>query len=247
MHVVMNAKPIQWAQAVRHLEMGEHYLAARFATQGLRQDPDLGSLWQLRGIARYYLGDFRGSVEDFETSLCLCVLNPCSLWCMSASYVELGQYRSARDGLIALLRHKQRPNSLLYPTAGLFSRMGDNELALQSCEELARKEPSSAVAYYGQALFMSRMGYPPLTIRSRLWKACELSPDSIEYRVALGTVLSSSGDFQEAIDVLSSLRLDSVLSSHLASRIARAVESAGDRERASLWWARSLRLATMMI
>jgi thioredoxin-like negative regulator of GroEL len=141
-----------------------------------------------------------------------------------------------------LLARSTRPPEIYRSMATALARWQEDDLALRVSEAWRTDVPTSAEAHFWCAIFLARTQHSPAVVLRELRQASRLDPDNISYRAQLAIALASIGRADQASDLLVRLDVGQVACPHLATRIARTFESAGQPNKALAWWTRSLNL-----
>jgi hypothetical protein len=239
----MSTQPAELLQAAKLLSIGEPFLAERTATAGLRRYPDHGRLLQVRGIARHYLLHVGPAISDLEAAMTLVPLDPLAVWCLADAYENQHRTELARPLVRWLVHRADCPQRLFPRVARMLTRLGEDEAALQAWEHLDLLQPNDASTLFEMAYLMSRLGYSPRVVLPRLQRAMELDPAEISYRVQYAVMELTLGQSDIGKRILLDLPAERVACPHLATRIARALETIERPDRATAWWRRSIELA----
>lgn len=218
------------------LHDGQALQAETLARQGVDDDPDDGSLWQLLGLMRRRRGDLVAARPALEAASLLVPLSPAARCALADCYARTGWPDLARDLYRLLAGDAACPTCLLPAIASGLGSVGDDEAALGVCRELSRREPTRHEALFGIAFYMRRLGHPPEAILPMVARAHELAPGVTPYRVLLALLLGHVGQHHEAADLLREVPPDSIDCPCCLNRMRAVFRLAGDHA-----WCRACR------
>ncbi|RUL83185.1 tetratricopeptide repeat protein [Tautonia sociabilis] len=219
------------------LEEGHPEVAEALVSGALRSDPEDGTLQQLRGLLRRERGDLDAALADLEAASAVVPLNPAARCALADCYVAAEKPELARLLYRDLAEHPGCPTALLPPVAAGLGAVGEFSLALSTCRELARRDPTAHQAYFGIAFYLRRLGHPVEDVLDPVRRAFELAPGSTLYRVTLSALLDHVGRRREAIELMRDVDPASVGCSCCLHRVATLFRQAGDDTRAERWTA----------
>jgi hypothetical protein len=150
-------------------------------------------------------------------------------------YAWVGQANLAGMLYRGLAEDPACPTELLPPVAAGLGAVGENALALETCRELARREPWRHQAYFGIAFYLRRLGSPVGDVLDPVRRAFELAPGSVLYRVTLSALLDHVGRRDEACELMSDVDPASISCTCCLRRVATLFRQSGDKGRAERW------------
>ena len=214
-----------------HFHRGRFSQAETLARVGLREFPKDGHLWQLLGLFRQRAGDFAGASEALETASLLMPLAPSARCTLADCHARLGRVELARQFYRHLAGDDACPTALLPAVASGLGSVGEDATALDVCRELSRREPTRHEAFFGMAFYMRRLGHPVEALIPVVTRAHDLAPEIVTYRVLLASLLATTGEHQEAYELLHDVPSESVQCAGCLRRMMAVFRLAGDDAR----------------
>ncbi len=214
-----------------HFHRGRFSQAETLARVGLREFPKDGHLWQLLGLFRQRAGDFAGASEALETASLLMPLAPSARCTLADCHARLGRVELARQFYRHLAGDDACPTALLPAVASGLGSVGEDATALDVCRELSRREPTRHEAFFGMAFYMRRLGHPVEALIPVVTRAHDLAPEIVTYRVLLASLLATTGEHQEAYELLRDVPSESVQCAGCLRRMMAVFRLAGDDAR----------------
>lgn len=222
----------QWYdQGVCCLEHSHFCRAEAIATQGLAEHPDHGQLWQLLGVARWARKEYINACEALEMATMLTPLQPLAQCALAECYLELEQTEAARTILFHLADYENDFPEILSKVARGLGRLNEHELALDVCKKITAFAPTYHPAWFGIAFYLARLERNTEEALYALQQALQLAPHSLVYRLNLGFVKLSLGQFQEAYAVLKHVPIEQVQCEFWIRHMRKVFEVAGDEFR----------------
>ncbi|WP_169975706.1 tetratricopeptide repeat protein [Tautonia rosea] len=217
------------------LEEGRSDEADSLVSATLHSNPNLGVLWQLRGLLRRQRGELIAARGDLETASALIPLNPAARCALADCYVAAEKPDLAGLLYLGLAEDPRCPTDLLAPVAAGLGTVGAFAAALATCRELARREPERHQAHFGIAFYLRKLGHPVEDVLEPIHRAFELAPGSTLYRVTLSALLDHLGRRAEACSLMRDVDPASIECSCCLRRVATLFRQAGDQGRAEQW------------
>jgi len=242
----MPSRPYELAQNLETLQNvagwhayrdGDLVTAIELASAVVKVHPNEGRTWELLGLAWRDLGKPLPAADAFERASLLVTLTPLSSLCLAECYAVLQRRRLARD--LYLLQAKQLADSvdmLLLAASGL-EGIDEPQLALDVCRKAGNLDPESGQVVYDMCFYAMRSGCSASLAESLAWRAVELEPDNVHFRIGLATLLVRLGHTHRACRVLQILELSDfrqVCCRCCLERIANLYQQAGSAEKAEL-------------
>ncbi len=241
----MPTRPSELAESLRALQSTRGWqafcegnlneaIAESLAT--LAVDPNDGRAWELLGLAWRDLGKVYDATDAFEKAALLITIQPLSRLCLAECYAVLKRHKLARDlYLIQAEAAVENVELLLLAAAGL-DGIDQPQLAMDLCRRAAWVEPECGQVAFDMCFYAMRCGCAPSVVESLAWRAVELEPDNVHFRIGLASVLVRLDQQQRAIWVLRHLESEhfrQVTCRCCLERIAELYRSAGEVERVS--------------
>lgn len=204
-----NAKEdVIYRSAASQLVSGRPHDAIDSLIQALKQNPDAGRLWELRGQAHLADGDAIDAVSCLEHASCLVPLTKEGQLALAHAYELTDKRDLAGDLFMALAGQDDLPAEMLEPLARGLGRVGKPDQALGVCAEAASRNPTSPAPLLGMVFYQRRLGHGPDRILPLLFRAFHLEPEDFDIRLALARMLHECGQKQEAAELLSVVEIE---------------------------------------
>lgn len=219
-------------RAIEYYEAGELDKAICEAESQLSKDGDDGRLWELLGMLAYAKRDFSLAQSAIEQATVLIPLSARGQLVLGKCY-DRSRYRETAAAIYRhVARQSQLASDLLEPLASGLGHCGEFKLALNVCQQAARRTPKSAVPLVGIAYYMRRLGRPIESILPTLARAHRLEPENVEYRISLAWMLHELGRSDDGASLLEQLTIEDFSCIRCLTRMQHIFDSAGDDDRA---------------
>jgi tetratricopeptide (TPR) repeat protein len=219
--------------------------AAIAVGQQLRHDEGDGRAWELLGLIRRDAGKTIGAVDAFERAALLVPLQTLSRLCLAESYGMLRRTDLARDLYMLQAEQAAADGELLLRIASGLDGIDHPQLAMDLCRRAATLDPQSGQVAYDMCYYAMRCGCSASTAESLAWRAVELEPDNVDFRIGLASLLVRLDECQRACRVLGRLARENFAAVDCRcclERIAELYRQAGDSHRHRLCLQRLERL-----
>lgn len=227
---------------------GNLWAALEVVAQTVSQNEEDGRPWELMGLIFRNLVKPKSAVNAFERAALLVPLQPLSQICLAECYGVIGKKSLARD--LYLNQAELYANSaelLLFIAAGL-EGIDEPHLAMEMCREASSIAPDSGQVVYDMCFYACRCGAPISVIETLAWRAVELEPDNVHFRVGLASLLVRLGlpsKAHWAVNALSPKQISEVSCACCLERIKQLYESVSDTPRSKQCAQRLIDLQTM--
>lgn len=191
-------------------------------------NPRGGDGWRALGLAYLGAGHFADALDALTTAARLGALDGLATVAMADCQSQLGERRQARATLRRACRRSDLDAELLPNIARELGTRGEFGLALEVCEALAERVPTSGDAWFGIAFYRDRMGAEPVHLVGPLRRAHFHCPSCWLARLNLAAVLARLGQWNEAgvlVDPVDPAMLSQPCWLHRIADIARRVRN----------------------
>ena len=241
----MSSTDLIYQSALQHLAVGEWTAAYTAAAVGLRRATHHGRLHEAAGIAAYHSEEFGPAVFHLESASTFVPLGVEPQLLLADLYLRFGQTHAAGAILVFLAEPDRCPTPLLPELAKTLGRAGEYRFALDVCERLTAFRPTFHPAWFGTAFYLGRLGRPACDLEFPLRAAFELAPHALPYRLNLAAVLTDTGRYDEAYDLVAAVPPEAVGCGCQCRRFAAACAAAGDDRRAAGFLVQANRLSAV--
>lgn len=230
----------------------EGNLAAAVAAVSARLEvePNDGHCFELLGLAYRDLAEPYKAADALERASLLVTIHSLSRLCLAECYAALQRLELARDLYLSQAEEQRDDAPFLLMIAAGLEAINEPELAMQLCRQAARIEPESGQIIYDMCFYAMRCGCPASLAESLAWRAVELEPENVHFRIGLSSLLLRMKQPDRACRVLRQLKgaqLRQLTCECCLQRIATLYGAAGDAARAQCcrqWMAELLRART---
>ncbi|MEM7475468.1 MAG: hypothetical protein AAF483_10790 [Planctomycetota bacterium] len=216
---------------------GELNSAVEKISSALYSDEENGFGWELMGLIFRDLGKPKSAINAFERASLLVPMHPLASLCLAECYGAVGKTELARDLYLSYADCLDgQVEHLLLVAAGL-EGIDEPHLAMEICRRASGIDPDCGQIAYDMCFYASRCGAQPALIESLAWRAVELEPDNVHFRVGLASLMIRLERLEKAFWVVGSLNSEQISSINCYCCIERLValyDSYGDNERAEL-------------
>ncbi|MEC7428260.1 MAG: tetratricopeptide repeat protein [Planctomycetota bacterium] len=217
----------------KNYRAGELAAAIAWASRRLSVEPNDGRAWELLGLAYRDSGDIGAAVDAFERATMLVVLHPLSRVCLTECYAVQKRYELARDLYLTQADEGTGDSQLLLLIAAGLEGINEPQLAMDICRRAGELDPGSGQAMYDLCFYAMRCGCTASLAESLAWKAVELDPGNVEFRIGLASILIRLDRIEKAMWVLRYLaksQFQNVNCVCCLERIATLYEAVGEAE-----------------
>ncbi|MDX1965687.1 MAG: tetratricopeptide repeat protein [Planctomycetaceae bacterium] len=235
------------AEAVA-LYRGRRYGAARrIVDRILREQPEHGRAWELRGLLWWAVGE-RGLAEgSLETAMTLVPLCPAAAVALGDCYAAVPRCELSGSLYELASAHPEASVATLLAAAAGLDGLGAPHRSVRICRLAILRDAEFAQSYYDLGYYLKRTGAPPHIVEAAARQAIALAPDRLNYRVGLAGFLAQRGRIAEAHALVEHLQPAAIETAHCPcclDRLASVFETVGDHERSAACRARSQALTT---
>lgn len=198
------------------------------------RDEHDGRSWELMGLAFRDLSKSKSAVHAFEQATLLVPLHPLSQICLAECHAVLGRTELARDLYLAQVDSSADNVDLLLLVAAGLEGIDEPHLAMEVCRKAGAVAPESAQVVYDMSFYAARCGSQASLVEALAWRAVELEPRNVHFRVGLASLLIRLERFSKAywvVHTLSNEQIQEVTCKCCLERIMRLYLGAGDQER----------------
>jgi hypothetical protein len=165
-----------------------------------------------------------------------------------ARHARVCEQKKCSETAAAIYRHlatiDKLPIDLLEPLASGLGGCGEYELALNVCRQAAQRMPDIADTLLGIVHYLRRLRRPLEVALPAMYRAYQLEPDNVEYRIALAWMLYELDRTVEGARLLESVPLAQFSCARCLERMQAIFERSGQCERAELCRERLVELAS---
>lgn len=179
--------------------------AIRETGRHLKGDPNDGKAWELLGLELRSGGKSQLAADAFERASLIVTLHPLSRILLAESYALLGHIELAQDLYLLAADSCSQDTDLLLTIASGLEGLGNSKLALELARRAGEVDPQSGQVAYDISFYTMRCGCSAYLAESLCWKAVELEPDNVDFRIGLATLLVRLGKTEQACVVLRKL------------------------------------------
>lgn len=218
---------------------GQLWPALKEITRAVAANEDAGRNWELMGLIFRDMAKPKSAINAFEQASVLVPLHPFSSLCLAECYGSIGKRELARDLYLVQAESEQvmASTDLMLLVASGLEGVDEPHLAMELCRKASQLDPDSGQAAYDMCFYASRCGAQPALIESLAWRAVELEPRNVHFRVGLASLLIRMHRFDKAYWVVSSLtkcQICDITCECCLERIERLFEFRGDEGRAAV-------------
>jgi thioredoxin-like negative regulator of GroEL len=197
----------------------------------LKNFPDHGPAWAVKGDIRHRRADHQGCVDALEAASLRMELSAENQLQLAECYAKVGRCDLAKWLLRDIPAKPDSTDCIIMKTAASLGRLGESALSLDLCLLVHRRSPHRHEAAFGVAYYMNRIGKEASEVVPYLRAAYELAPDNVMYRVSLALCLDRLQRTEEAYRIVADLDLHRVEWPHCLTRLMEIFASAGDQSR----------------
>lgn len=224
----------KFASAERYRLARSRYQAGRLAevvamaTQAVEQpaadglpENHQGPWLELLGLAWHDLGRPLEAADAIEQASLVSPIANQTRIVLASCYAELQRVDLARDLYLQLALRGELPPGLMLQVAAGLEAIDSPQLAMQVCEWVTEKDESIAQAFYDMGFYSARAGQPLYMTEALTYRALQLEPGNLHYRIGLVSLLVQLNRDDEAIYTLGSFDEDDVEQVTCASCLSR--------------------------
>ncbi len=164
-----------------------------------------GRAWELMGLVFRDLAKPKSAVNAFENASWLVPLHPLSQICLAECYGVVGKRVLARDLYLSQVESAMSCAELLLLIAAGLEGIDEPHLAMEVCRKASSIAPDSGQVVYDMCFYASRCGSQISVIETLAWRAVELEPQNVHFRVGLSSLLIRLERYSKAHWIVSSL------------------------------------------
>ena len=203
--------------------------------EALRIDDDNDSFWNELGNICYSCGRYAESIEHYQAAIRLSSNVPVYHANLAGSYRAMKQWREAVEAYRAALAIEEDNDSYWNSIGNVYFESGDHASSIPYYEAAIKREPHTAVYYKNIASAWEGNKETGRRIAAIGWaihhmrKACELEPDSDDYKRQLETLLLKQRVATELGEsVLDKQMIVTPIAIEMSSDLIPLVEGEGD-------------------
>lgn len=159
----------------------------------LRDDPDCGRAWELAGLIHRDLAKPLDAADAFERAALLVPLHPLSQLYLAECYGALRRRRLAKELYLEIAAVNGRDADILLLIAAGLEAIDEPHQAMQLCRRADAAEPNRGQTMYDMAYYAARCGASSTVLESLGWRAVELEPENVHFRIGLASLLVRLG------------------------------------------------------
>lgn len=176
----------------------------------LRVSPDDGAAWELLGLALRDLGQPEQAAGAFERASLLHCIQPLSRICLAECYAVLKRPQLACDLYMMQVEELCDDVEMLLLVASGLDGIDRPHLALDVCRRAAHVDPQSGQVPYDMCFYSVRCGCRASVAKSLAWRAVELEPSNVHFRIGLASLLIKLEERERAAWVVSRLEQEQI-------------------------------------
>ena len=218
---------------------GQLWLALKEITRAVAANEEAGRNWELMGLIFRDLAKPKSAINAFEQASLLVPLHPFSSLCLAECYGSIDKRELARDLYLVQAESELvlASTDLMLLVASGLEGVNEPHLAMELCRQASQLDPDSGQAAFDMCFYASRCGAQPALVESLAWRAVELEPRNVHFRIGLASLLIRMHRFNKAYWVVSSLteyQIGEISCECCLERIERLFEFRGDEGRAAV-------------
>ncbi len=194
----------------RSYSSGNLHAAFHAVAAAVTRDKNDGRAWELMGLVLRDLGKPKSAVSALETASLLVPMHPLSQICLAECYAVIGKRRLARDLYLSQRQIVQESVQLLLLVAAGLEGIDEPHLAMETCRQASAVDPDSGQVHYDMCFYASRCGSRVSVVENLAWRAVELEPGNVHFRVGLASLLVRLERFDKAHWVVSKLTVEQI-------------------------------------
>jgi tetratricopeptide (TPR) repeat protein len=196
-----------------------------------------GAAWELLGLTYRDKDRLADAADALERAALLKPSLPLSRLVLAECYASMKRYRLAQELYLMLAESSPEDFQLLLLVASGLDEINQPHLALQLCRRAEALRPESGQSAFDMCYYSMRSGCPVSLSESLAWRAVELEPDNLHFRIGLASLLCRLDEVPRAIWVLSKLsdgNLRQLECTKCLDRLAKLFRLLGDAQKSSL-------------
>ncbi|MEM8734838.1 MAG: hypothetical protein AAGG44_11475 [Planctomycetota bacterium] len=168
---------------------GQLWAAYRAVAVRVSEDESNGRAWELLGLVFRDLAKPKSAMNAFERAGLLVPLHAFSSICLAECYAAVGKARLARDLYLSQVEDLDVGADLLLLIASGLEAIDEPHLAMETCRKASYLDPDSGQPHYDMSYYATKCGAQLTLVESLAWRAIELDPTNVHFRVGLASLL----------------------------------------------------------
>jgi tetratricopeptide (TPR) repeat protein len=188
----------------------------------------------LLGLVWRDQGKVLKAADAFERAALLRPIQPLSRLCLAECYAVLKRHTLARDLYLIQAEQGAEDVDLLLLVASGLDGIDQPQMAMELCRKAAYLDPECGQVAFDMCFYAMRCGRASSLVESLAWRAVELEPENVHFRIGLASVLVRLNQLERAIWVLRYLENEhfrQVTCRCCLERIMELYRAAGDNAR----------------